>query len=194
MSRAVISIASKADRERAANWAIKAPTGTRIEFKERKRSMTRDERRGGVVLPVAHCKECSKEFAAEWITRVDINGRFMPGLRGKSVYCSDTCSEQARRKRLGMLAKRREVAKRGVYAEMIDPFVVGERDKWTCQLCGIRTPLRLRSTRHPSAPEVDHILPLSRGGEHTYANVQIACKRCNMAKGATPLGQSRMAV
>lgn len=39
MSRALIVIASQADRTKAANWANKAPFGTRIEFKQAKRSL-----------------------------------------------------------------------------------------------------------------------------------------------------------
>lgn len=29
---------------------------------------------------------------------------------------------------------------------------------------------------------IDHVIPLSRGGEHLPANVQAACLRCNSAK------------
>jgi 5-methylcytosine-specific restriction endonuclease McrA len=31
---------------------------------------------------------------------------------------------------------------------------------------------------------VDHVVPLARGGEHSYANTQPACPPCNMSKGA----------
>ena len=30
---------------------------------------------------------------------------------------------------------------------------------------------------------VDHIVPLSKGGDHKKANLQACCKQCNMAKG-----------
>jgi hypothetical protein len=53
MSRAVISIASTADRERAARWAIKAPSGTRIEFKERRRSIPQNDRMWAMLTDVA---------------------------------------------------------------------------------------------------------------------------------------------
>lgn len=33
-------------------------------------------------------------------------------------------------------------------------------------------------------PTVDHITPLKLGGTDTFDNVQLACKRCNSAKGA----------
>ena len=32
-------------------------------------------------------------------------------------------------------------------------------------------------------PTVDHIVPLSMGGEHEWDNLQLLCKRCNTSKG-----------
>jgi 5-methylcytosine-specific restriction endonuclease McrA len=41
-----------------------------------------------------------------------------------------------------------------------------------------------RSLKHPHAmsPVIDHIKPLSKGGSHTYTNVQAAHMRCNSSK------------
>jgi hypothetical protein len=44
MSRAVIAISSKFDRERAAKWSMQAPAGTRIEFKAAKRSIDQNSK------------------------------------------------------------------------------------------------------------------------------------------------------
>lgn len=44
------------------------------------------------------------------------------------------------------------------------------RDDWTCQYCGA------------AAENVDHVVPKSRGGEHTWENVVAACRRCNSKK------------
>jgi 5-methylcytosine-specific restriction endonuclease McrA len=55
-------------------------------------------------------------------------------------------------------------------------LVVLERDDGICGLCG-----------HDVDPfdfHVDHVVPLSAGGTHSYANVQVAHPFCNMAKGA----------
>ncbi|MBD2461093.1 HNH endonuclease [Oscillatoria sp. FACHB-1407] len=46
------------------------------------------------------------------------------------------------------------------------------RDNHTCQYCG--------STRNLT---IDHIMPRSRGGTHTWDNVVAACDRCNSRKG-----------
>lgn len=55
---------------------------------------------------------------------------------------------------------------------------------WVCSSCGIKTPEKLRGTHELNAPEVDHIVPLSRGGTHEYENLQCLCKSCNSSKGA----------
>ena len=44
------------------------------------------------------------------------------------------------------------------------------RDEWTCQYCGT------------TAENVDHVIPRSRGGGHTWENVVASCRRCNAKK------------
>lgn len=44
------------------------------------------------------------------------------------------------------------------------------RDGHTCQYCGL------------AAESIDHVIPRSRGGEHTWDNVVAACRRCNTLK------------
>ena len=88
--------------------------------------------------------------------------------------------------------KARKLKQRGVATEVVNPLRVLERDKWTCQLCGEKTPKRLRGSYDDRAPEVDHIIPIAVGGEHSYRNVQCACRSCNIAKSATPKGQLRL--
>lgn len=66
--------------------------------------------------------------------------------------------------------------------EQFDPLEVLRRDGWRCQACGKGTPRRLRGSFVDDAPELDHIIPLSRGGAHTRANTQCLCRACNIAK------------
>ncbi len=47
-----------------------------------------------------------------------------------------------------------------------------EKCKNKCQHCGGIERL-----------EVDHIIPISRGGRHDEDNMQILCKKCNLKKG-----------
>lgn len=68
-------------------------------------------------------------------------------------------------------AKRRAI-ERGTKAERIDPLMVFQRDRWTCCLCGQKTPKARRGSYHSNAPELDHIISLSEGGTHAWSNVQ----------------------
>lgn len=53
MSRALITINGKTDRERAASWAWKAPYGTRVEFKAAKRTLPQNDRMWAMLTDVA---------------------------------------------------------------------------------------------------------------------------------------------
>lgn len=78
----------------------------------------------------------------------------------------------------------RRAKSRGARAEVIYRAKVFERDGWRCYLCGQETPkLLLKDFASPMAPTIDHVVPLTKGGEHTYANVRCACRRCNSLKG-----------
>jgi 5-methylcytosine-specific restriction endonuclease McrA len=77
-------------------------------------------------------------------------------------------------------------------AERFDPLEVLARDGWRCHICGVSTPKRLRGTFDDRAPELDHIIPLAAGGEHTRLNTACACRKCNIAKSNKPLGQLRL--
>ena len=58
-----------------------------------------------------------------------------------------------------------------------------ERDGWVCQLCIEPVDPELRYPDHMSA-SLDHVIPLSRGGHHTWENVQLAHLICNTRKCA----------
>lgn len=77
----------------------------------------------------------------------------------------------------------------GYKADYFSPFQVFERDKWKCRICGCKTPKGLRGTYEDDAPELDHIIPLSKGGSHTTYNTQCACRRCNSSKSNRTIKQ-----
>jgi 5-methylcytosine-specific restriction endonuclease McrA len=85
--------------------------------------------------------------------------------------------EYSRRKNQNRRALRLEA-----FVEDVDRVVVFERDNWTCQICGIVCP---EDAVWPAAdfPTLDHIVALTKGGEHSYANSQTLCYRCNSRKG-----------
>jgi 5-methylcytosine-specific restriction endonuclease McrA len=79
--------------------------------------------------------------------------------------------------------QRRRALKRGADAEQITNVEVFERDGWVCGLC-FEPVDRAVLWPDPLSASLDHILPLSRGGSHTLANVQLAHLGCNVEKGA----------
>lgn len=89
--------------------------------------------------------------------------------------------EKARRWGRKSANTRRAITKR-VFVEAVDPDVVFSRDKGICGIC-------CKSVDVTSHWEIDHIVPISKGGAHGYDNVQLAHRKCNRAKAARPQGQ-----
>lgn len=52
-------------------------------------------------------------------------------------------------------------------------FAIYERDNYRCKKCGSTENL-----------EIDHIIPISKGGKSTYSNLQTLCHKCNKEKGS----------
>lgn len=71
-------------------------------------------------------------------------------------------------------SKKRKALKRGATVETVSTRKVWERDEGQCYLC--REPVAFE------AMHLEHAIPLSRGGEHSYANCHTACADCNLAK------------
>lgn len=53
MSRALVILASLAERQRVATWAMKAPLNTRVEFKAPKRSLPQNDRMWALLTEIA---------------------------------------------------------------------------------------------------------------------------------------------
>jgi 5-methylcytosine-specific restriction endonuclease McrA len=91
---------------------------------------------------------------------------------------------------LGEAARiRRAAIKRGAPnnpSNKIIRMAVYLRDAGRCQLCG--RPLNpdikgVTSHDDPDRMTLDHTVPISKGGTHTYDNVRAACMDCNTEKG-----------
>lgn len=59
-----------------------------------------------------------------------------------------------------------------------------EKFEYRCAYCG----------KHSKSLEMEHILPLSRGGDHTRDNIVPACRKCNATKGARTPEEAGMAI
>lgn len=61
-------------------------------------------------------------------------------------------------------------------------FAVFKRDKFTCQYCGRMSPDVIL--------EVDHITPVSQGGDDSILNLITSCRDCNRGKGKERLAKN----
>lgn len=68
---------------------------------------------------------------------------------------------------------------------------IAARDGFRCGICSDRVDMA-RVWPHPLSPSLDHVVPLSEGGTHEPANVQLAHLRCNTAKGNRGGGEQLM--
>jgi 5-methylcytosine-specific restriction endonuclease McrA len=90
-----------------------------------------------------------------------------------------TCLECLRIRRKATATRRKAVAhvkyarSKGfstISADELEVYLEDNRDT-KCKYCG------------DPASHIDHIVPLSLGGEHSFDNIQMICRACNMAKG-----------
>lgn len=54
-------------------------------------------------------------------------------------------------------------------------YNVLKRDNFSCQICGI-------TAKDGAKLQVDHIIPVSKGGKTVMSNLQTLCERCNISK------------
>lgn len=135
--------------------------------------------------PLASCNACGAEYrqnhrSQRWCSLACAN-RNKPGAGPRGGL-----SPEAReRQRLYWQAKnrRRRAAKRGGRSESYTLEEIAERDGGCCKLCGDRVAMR-QKVPHLKAPTIDHVVPVSEGGDDTRANVQLAHFGCNSSKGA----------
>jgi 5-methylcytosine-specific restriction endonuclease McrA len=71
--------------------------------------------------------------------------------------------------------------KTGVETEPYTLAEIYERDRGICQLCYKRVPTKTKG-RSSQRASIDHIIPLSKGGNNLKANVQLAHDHCNQRK------------
>jgi 5-methylcytosine-specific restriction endonuclease McrA len=58
--------------------------------------------------------------------------------------------------------------------ERVYRSVVWRRDEGTCHICNLPC--------DPNRWDMDHVVPLARGGDHSYANIRVAHPVCNNSK------------
>lgn len=142
---------------------------------------------GDLHIVAFNCKDCGGS-----IERL----RGLHGEQGPKKYCAP-CKRKRERDQSnlgGCRSHRHRARKYGCRIEVVRRISVFERDSWLCKNCGCSTPRTLMGTLHDNAPELDHVIPLSRGGAHSMSNVQCLCRVCNCLKGSMTMDEFSRAV
>jgi len=112
------------------------------------------------------CADCGNEFVGS------------PGDR----FCAPTCGVRFHRR--ADRDRRRAARRTDKLGERLFRSEIADRDGWRCHLC--RRPVnRRRHYPDPLSASLDHLVPLSAGGEHVESNVALAHLRCNIRRSAS---------
>lgn len=110
------------------------------------------------------CEECGEIFLA---------------THSNQIYCSEKCRERHRSHN-----KSNRIYRNGKPDLSITLKRLWDRDKGICQICGRHIDFNC-DPNSDYYPSIDHIVPIAKGGAHTWVNVQLACRICNSVKRDT---------
>jgi hypothetical protein len=143
------------------------------------------------------CRGKAKEHYARWkaVDRCQIPqcfdcSRLVPYVAmngGDSILRCADCSSAGK--------KESEVRRRRAVVDgdkSINWRSLGERDGWTCHLCGGAVPQIAGTAHQPQGATVDHLVPIADNGDHQWDNVALAHRRCNISRGTRGLVQLRL--
>lgn len=115
------------------------------------------------------CKLCGRTFESKF------------GRQFCSLACKKKWNNRLREKRKSLRTKKAK--ENGKYDNTITLEKVFKRDKGICYICGKKLTLDT-FYNNPLAPTIEHVIPIIKGGTHTWNNVKLACRRCNNLKGS----------
>ena len=156
---------------------------------EKKAFIIAEYKRSGTIKDVAKATghatgTISKLLYAEGVIsrekKCPICGRVYFSRGDTQKWCSVSC-----RRKANDTDDRKRCRRYGVYYDgSFSREDVFERDGYICQICGIKCNPNDYGwgTNGATHPTIDHIIPLSKGGTHTWDNVQCACGLCNSRK------------
>lgn len=129
-----------------------------------------------------YCKECAKTAARSSYAKdpAASNARRVANRRANPERDAAThrrwaaANPEAQREHWRKTKQTRRAARRGNLTEYVDPLVLLEMDDGVCGICG--------GDVDPFEFHMDHVIPVSRGGDHSYANMQVSHPRCNKRK------------
>lgn len=126
------------------------------------------------------CIQCQTEFTVGKVTK-ELR------LLRLSGFCSIECNREFRHLRDADTkyrgAMRQKAKSFGVeFEEEITRRLVFEKANGICYLCKSNTHFENSDEYSPLLATVDHVIPWTKGGSHTWNNVELCCLRCNIKK------------
>ena len=183
-------------------WRLHHEPGYREKVNERR---LRNSKRSyeGEFGPVRNCPHCGRETLKRnsyYCSRPDCQppcieeGCDALGTKARGM-CSyhygnwwrETNPEAWQAQRARGRFKRRALEE-SAYVEDVYRREIMERDNWTCHLCTKKIPKDVEYP-HPKYGSLDHLVPVSLGGEHSKRNIAAAHLRCNIIKGNRVAGE-----
>lgn len=117
------------------------------------------------------CKRCKAEFTP---------------IRVNQLFCCPECAKKNNHQVNDIKRKRLEQKQKADDISLNDVFL---KYHGICYLCGDKCDLHavkvVNGVPHPlgNYPSREHVIPLSKGGLHTWDNIRLAHIRCNASKG-----------
>lgn len=138
-----------------------------LEEQKRIKELQRLEKQNRVFNIVCPC--CEKTFESKY---------------SYSKYCSDEC----KRKQTNINHRTKKRYKGITVNSNISLFKLAQRDNNQCQICGLLVDWDDKEHAKKTIicgdmyPSIDHIIPISKGGLHSWNNIQLAHRKCNYLK------------
>lgn len=103
------------------------------------------------------------------------NGPIVGRLGNRRIFCSKSCSAKKHKQD----RKMKKVCNGPM--DVISLDVLAKKSNYTCCLCGVNCKKSTGENLWNDAT-IDHVIPVSKGGVHTWSNVQLLCRSCNNRK------------
>lgn len=141
--------------------------------RDRTRMLTKHHEQNERIGTLQICERCGSEYIAK---------------QQRSRFCSRYCQSMESEDKRNLLKKSTSEGS-SISIQKITLKNLYERDKGICYICGGICDYsdykwsdrnRIVGKKYPS---IDHVIPLSKGGMHSWDNVKLAHKQCNNLKG-----------
>lgn len=140
-------------------------------------------------LSVVYCSKtcCNRKVHGKGkYKKIEFHTCVVCGEKFKSNHSNaKTCSKECRnyRDRITRTSRYKSLREKGLFEENVTLNNVFKKYDGKCQKCGKLLSFEC-SCLSDDYPSIDHIVPISKGGVHTWENVQLLCRKCNYEKGS----------